>query len=192
MNTNRHLASIISVVALSVRLVTAQAPAATPPTTGEPARPPRPPVDLALDANHDEIMDAGEIAAAATALKTLDLNGDGRLTPDETRPTRPEGQKPAGRERRLPGQPPTAGSAGLQGEAGTSGSPPVVRRPRPPVIVALDVSGDGVIDAAELARAVEALTKLDRNGDGRLTPEEYRPPRPAARDATSSPGPAGG
>ena len=54
-------------------------------------RPPPPPVMLALDANGDHVIDANEIANATVALKTLDKNGDGQLSEDETRPPRPEG-----------------------------------------------------------------------------------------------------
>jgi Ca2+-binding EF-hand superfamily protein len=39
----------------------------------------------ALDTNHDGMLDAAEIQAARTALRTLDTNQDGRLTPDEYR-----------------------------------------------------------------------------------------------------------
>jgi hypothetical protein len=45
----------------------------------------------ALDANHDGVIDASEIANASAALKKLDKNGDGKLTPDELRPHRPHG-----------------------------------------------------------------------------------------------------
>jgi hypothetical protein len=45
-------------------------------------------------------------------------------------------------------------------------------------MAALDANKDGVIDAAEIANASAALGKLDKNGDGRLTTEELRPPRP--------------
>ncbi|HQQ75838.1 MAG TPA: EF-hand domain-containing protein [Thermoanaerobaculia bacterium] len=62
-----------------------------------------------------------------------------------------------------------------------AGGPP--HRPKPPLEVALDANGDGVIDADEIANASAALKKLDKNGDGRLTPDEYRPPRPAREDA---------
>ncbi len=50
--------------------------------------------------------------------------------------------------------------------------------PPPPLIVVLDANADGVIDAKEIANAAEALKKLDKNGDGKLTPEETMPPRP--------------
>jgi hypothetical protein len=54
-------------------------------------RPPPPPLIAALDANHDGVIDATEIANAAAALKTLDKNGDGQLTRDEFAPPRPPG-----------------------------------------------------------------------------------------------------
>ncbi len=43
------------------------------------------PVISALDTNHDGILSAQEIAAASKSLLALDRNGDGQLTPDETR-----------------------------------------------------------------------------------------------------------
>ena len=48
----------------------------------------------------------------------------------------------------------------------------------PPLIKALDLNGDGIIDADEIKKAPASLRTLDRNGDGRLTPDEYRPPFP--------------
>ncbi len=49
-----------------------------------------------------------------------------------------------------------------------------------PLIQALDANHDGVIDANEIANAIEALKSLDKNGDGKLTPDEYmpKPPKP--------------
>jgi hypothetical protein len=55
-------------------------------------RPPPSPLMDALDANHDGVIDADEIANAPAALKKLDKNGDGKLTQDELRPKRPQGQ----------------------------------------------------------------------------------------------------
>jgi hypothetical protein len=53
-------------------------------------RPHRPsPIIAALDANHDGVIDETEIANASAALKTLDKNGDGKLTMDELMPPRP-------------------------------------------------------------------------------------------------------
>lgn len=127
--------------------------------------PHRPPPSLlvqALDTNHDGVIDANEIANAAAELLTLDKNGDGQLTPDEYMPKRPDGS--------TNGPPP-----GAQGE-GHHHHPPM------PILQALDANGDGIIDAKEIANAPAALLKLDKNGDGKLTPEEYRPHRPPPGD----------
>jgi hypothetical protein len=51
-------------------------------------RPPSP-LMMALDVNHDGIIDSNEIANASSELKTLDKNGDGQLTPDELHPAHP-------------------------------------------------------------------------------------------------------
>jgi Ca2+-binding EF-hand superfamily protein len=50
-----------------------------------------PPIVAALDANHDGVIDASELANAAAALASLDKNKDGQLTVDELRPTPPAG-----------------------------------------------------------------------------------------------------
>jgi hypothetical protein len=62
-----------------------------------------PPIIAALDVNKDGRIDANEIANAANALKTLDKNRDGELTPDEFGLPRPSGQR--GGPRGGPGQP---------------------------------------------------------------------------------------
>jgi hypothetical protein len=49
---------------------------------------------MALDANHDGVISAEEIANAGAALLTLDKNGDGQLTPDEIHPPLREGMMP--------------------------------------------------------------------------------------------------
>jgi hypothetical protein len=55
------------------------------------------------------------------------------------------------------------------------GPPP--GRPVSPIMAALDANKDGEIDATELANATAALKTLDKNGDGKLTGDEIRPPR---------------
>ncbi len=87
------------------------------------------------------------------------------------------------------GTPPTAKGAGAdagssRGESGRGNRPP-----KPPLELALDANQDGIIDADEIANAATALRKLDKNGDGKLTPDEYRPPRPPREDGR---GPGGG
>ncbi len=49
-------------------------------------RPPKHPLNAALDANGDDVISAEEIENAVAALKKLDKNGDGKLTSDELRP----------------------------------------------------------------------------------------------------------
>ena len=77
------------------------------------------------------------------------------------------------------GAPPPPPDGPPPSEAGPQGGPGGEhRRPKPPLEVALDANHDGVIDADEIANASEALKKLDKNGDGKLTQDELRPPRP--------------
>ena len=59
-------------------------------------------------------------------------------------------------------------------------------RPKPPIEQALDTNADGVIEAGEIANAPASLKKLDKNGDGKLTSDEYRPPRPPRPDDQGS------
>jgi hypothetical protein len=125
-------------------------------------RHPMPLIIKALDKNGDGIIDASEIAKASAALLKLDKNGDGKLTVDEYLG-------------------PWAN--------GTNGPPPGPdgrRLPILPLVKALDANGDGIIDASEIANASVALLKLDKNADGKLTPDEYQPPRPPPPDGPDS------
>ncbi len=47
-----------------------------------------------------------------------------------------------------------------------------------PIITAMDLNKDGAIDADELSKASAALKTLDKNGDGKLSSDEYRPVLP--------------
>ena len=78
---------------------------------------PKPPLETALDANGDGVIDADEIANAPAALKKLDKNGDGKLTQDECMPPRPQG----GEGRRGGGQ--GGGQGGQGGGDGRRGGP---------------------------------------------------------------------
>jgi hypothetical protein len=75
------------------------------------------------------------------------------------------------------------------GRMAPDGMGPRGHRPPPPIIATLDANHDGVIDADEIANASAALLKLDKNGDGKLTPDELRPPRPMDGDAPDHQGP---
>jgi hypothetical protein len=62
----------------------------------------------------------------------------------------------------------------------------------PPLFAALDTDHDGVIGEDEIKNAAEALKKLDKNGDGKLTPEELRPARPEGQGRLNEDGREGG
>ncbi len=131
---------------------------------GGPHRHPPLPIVSVLDANHDGVIDAEEIANASAALLTLDKNGDGILTTNEYLPPVPKD---------APADAP--------------------RPPLPLIIKALDVNGDGVIDATEIANAVGVLKTMDKNGDGKLTQDEYlgKRPGPPPQDGPGGNGPGG-
>jgi hypothetical protein len=93
-----------------------------PPMRG--GRPPVPAIVAALDANHDGVIDATEIANASAALKSLDKNGDGKLTPDEFMGPRP--QRPGGPGNRAGGNP------GADDNNMPPGPPPDGAPPGPP------------------------------------------------------------
>lgn len=139
-------------------LLSAQAPQADAPPR------PKSPILEVLDLNQDGTLDAGELAQASKSLLKLDKNGDGKLSPDEYRPARPEGPRPV---------------AAAAPEARPQAKPDRPKRPRPLLDTALDADGDEVISAAELAQAPALLKKLDKNGDGKLTRDELFLPPPS-------------
>jgi hypothetical protein len=84
------------------------------------------------------------------------------------------------------------GGPGIGGP-GQGGRGMMGRRPMPAIVNALDANHDGVIDADEIANAVAVLKKLDKNGDGKLTREEYmgKPPMRPPQDGAGGPPPDG-
>jgi hypothetical protein len=100
----------------------------------------------ALDANHDYVISASEIAVAPAALRKLDVNGDGKLTAEEC------GMRTSG-----------------------SGSLRAVFMRANPVLAALDTDHNAEISATEIQNAPAGLERLDLNGDGKLLPVEVAP-----------------
>ena len=84
--------TLATLIALAAGLSVLQAqsdPGSSSPKASQRAKAQPPLVVATLDANHDGIIDAGEIANASQALKSLDKNADGRLTGEELRRSRP-------------------------------------------------------------------------------------------------------
>ena len=84
------------------------------------------------------------------------------------------------------GRPPQRPPFNREGGPGFDGP-----RPIPPLMAALDANHDGVIDETEIKNAPEALRKLDKDGDGKLTLEELRPPRRPEGAGDAAPRPEG-
>jgi hypothetical protein len=125
----------------------------------------------ALDANHDYVISADEIAAAPAVLRRLDLNGDGKLTAEECGMCLGAGSFPGCR-----------GEYTVDDEHGRiERSPEELDRMRTifmrvnPVLAALDTDHDSEISASEIRNALAALKRLDLNGDGLLLPVEIAP-----------------
>jgi hypothetical protein len=122
------------------------------------------PVLGALDANGDFVISPREIIAAPAALRRLDLNHDGKLSPEEC-----------------------GFSLGLRSQGAPD--PEFVREAQKifmrthPVLAALDADHDGEISAEEIRDSSQYLRTLDSNGDGFLTPNEVMPEHAASQAA---------
>lgn len=149
-----------------------------PPRRDDDFRPPVPPLVAALDTDRDGEISAEEIANAATTLKTLDRNGDGKLTPEEIRPMPPrdgfgppEGRGPDGR--RPDGPRPEGDRPRPDGE-----------RPNPrggdaeaflERFMSQDKNGDGKVSKDELPEErLRMLEFADRDGDDAVSRDEAR------------------
>ena len=110
-------------------------------------------VARALDADHDLSISGWEILTAPSALARLDLDGDGKLSPEE---------------------------CGFR-EGSAARDPAFLERARSrymqvhPLQAALDADRDGEISAIEIRNSAAALQRMDRNGDRALTAIEILP-----------------
>ena len=102
-----------------------------------------------------------------------------------------------GASTRTPAQPSADASRPAGGPPAGAPSPgaPDTRPGRPsgfpmasPIITALDANQNGTIEADELAKAADALKSLDKNNDGKLSAEEYRPQMQGGPGGGSRPG----
>ena len=109
-----------------------------------------------LDADHDLVISSWEIMTAPAALRRLDSNHDGKLSPEEC------GFFVGANPKNKP-------------------DPQLVQRARldfirlNPALAALDADHDGEISAEEIKNSPTALRTLDKNHDGSLTPDEVLP-----------------
>jgi hypothetical protein len=118
----------------------------------------------ALDVDHNLTISAWEIITAPAVLQRLDTNHDGKLSPEEC-------------------------GFVLAADSEIELDPQFVKRARlafmrsNPVLATLDANHDGEISAIEIQKSSVTLRKLDRNGDGSLTPNELLPDAVASQAA---------
>ena len=124
----------------------------------------RSPAFQALDADKDGVISAAELANAPALLRSLDKNGDGKLTEDEVRP------QMGGRGGR---------SGGRSGETGETQAPTADELVK--ALMAFDKNGDGQLTRDELPERMRGLfDRADADKNGVLTADEIRKSAQAA------------
>ena len=125
---------------------------------------------MAFDANGDGKLSRSELPERFQGLfDRADLNKDGFLTPDEIRKMAAAQAPP----------PEPEGRGGRGDGRGDGGEMNFIRFD--PILAAVDTNGDGVISADEIKNSADAIRKLDKDGDGKVTREEAMPQRGPGR-----------
>lgn len=108
------------------------------------------PLMMALDADSDGVISAKEIEGAVAALKTLDKDGDGKITMQELAPQR--------------------GAGGPGGDRpGAGGGPAMMEQ----MFASRDKDGDGKLSGDEIPEMLKGrLERIDENGDGAIEKSE--------------------
>lgn len=133
---------------------------------GQPTR--MDPILNALDADHDGIISAEEIVNASAALKALDKNGDGQLTPDELRPRQ---MSPADRAEHMLDE----WDTNKDGKLAKEECPDRMQ----PQFETIDTNHDGFLDKAELTAYFEKMSQMQRGPGGGGRPGGEAGGRPA-------------
>jgi Ca2+-binding EF-hand superfamily protein len=124
---------------------------------------------MAFDANRDGKLSKSELPERYQGIFTrADENKDGFLTPEEIRKVAAAQAAP----------PEPLGRGGRGGPDGGRGGGPtgeinLIRMD--PILAAVDTDGDGIISAEEIRDSADAIRKLDKDGDGKLTRAEVMP-----------------
>jgi len=180
-----HRPRLVAPVALAALFLSAgisaqpqQAQQAQDPAAQAPPPPPimqASPLLNAIDVNHDGKIDGAELANAPARLKTLDKNGDGKITRDE-------GALPAGYGRvagpPAPGARPGGAPGGGGGDAGRAAGPPPARGADAGAAGAAAAAGgddrkfEVPIPGPTADELLALLLSFDKNKDGKLTKAE--------------------
>ena len=194
-------AALVSSIALHAQNPPAQTPAAPAPPIMQAS-----PLLNAIDVNHDGKIDTAELADAPARLKTLDKNGDGKLTRDEAalpagygRPAGPgpgAGRGEGGRGEAGRGEGARGGDAGRAAGAPTGGEERRFEVPIPgptadellALLMSFDKNKDGKLSKAEVPeRQLGLFDRGDTDKNGLLDEAELR--KVTADQAAAPPAP---